>query len=282
MKFLLTHYNIFILLLISQIAVSQTSRLLLVGDSWARQQFTSNIHQNVFEGNNLSAILVVGDTTTISGSKASNWTSTARLQLITDAFNTNPTIDTVQITLGGNDMLDQWNVNFTNQQVDDLLQQIQSNLVIIINHILAINPNIEVVLSFYDYPNFVDTLDKVSCNDIFNNMSQPTPSQINSFFISFEQKMLQLSNNNPRIYQISHFGILQNFYGFIDDGISPGDIALPGDVNLPSPAESLRFASGGQLDCLHINNQSYTLLVQNLFGNYFNNRFSVIFSNGFE
>lgn len=271
-----------IFLLISQIAWSQSVKLLLIGDSWARQQLTSHIHQNVFQDNNLSSILVAGDTTTIGGSRSSQWATANNLQLITDAFTTHPTINTIQLTLGGNDILSLWNVSFTSQQVDDLLLQIQSNLEITINHILAINPNIEVILSFYDYPNFEDTLDRVGCNNIFNNMLQPTTFQLNSMFVSYEQLISQLPNDNPRVFYVSHLGVLQNHFGFPDDGITPGEIPLPGDITLPSPIASLRPLLGGETDCIHISNESYTLLVDNLYANYYHNRFSSIFSNGFE
>ena len=75
---------------------------------------------------------------------------------------------------------------------------------------------------------------------------------------------------------------MQSFFGFPDDGILPGDILPPGDLNKPSPVEAMRdfFVTR---DCFHLSPLGYEFLVQNSFDGYFENRFSQsIFSNGFE
>ena len=277
--------NIFLLIIAIIYATqvsSQTNRLLLVGDSWAGQQFTSHIHTDVFNNNGLTNISVVGDTTTIGGSRSSQWIRDENLQLISNALNINPSIDTVQITLGGNDILSLWNSGYTLGQENILFEGIQLNLLTLIEFILNENPRIEIVLSFYDYPNFEDTLLRQGCANIFNNMQQPSTERLNSIFIDFEEAISEIVNNNPRVYFVSHLGLLQNFYGFPDENINPNDIQLPGDITLPSPVESLRHFLNGEIDCIHLSNLSYSLIIQNLYDNYFYNRFEEIFSNGFE
>ncbi|MCF6299607.1 MAG: SGNH/GDSL hydrolase family protein [Proteobacteria bacterium] len=206
---------------------AQTTRVLIVGDSWAEQQWTDQVHDVVFDANGYGDTTVNGDSTAISGSEAADWVAPSQLQLIADALDSNLDIDTVQLTIGGNDFLAAWSANMS--EPDELLlqQQISANIQTIIDFILLQNADTEVILSFYDYPNFVDTLTGLSgvfCNPLYNDMAQPSPNELNSAATSFEAVYAQLALNNPRVFYVSHLGLMQFNYGFPADGIQPGDL----------------------------------------------------------
>ena len=84
---------------------AQTPRVLIVGDSWAAQQVADNVHQVVFTANGFSQFTVDGANTAISGSEAADWAMADQLALIAEALDAEPSIDTVQLTIGGNDFL---------------------------------------------------------------------------------------------------------------------------------------------------------------------------------
>jgi hypothetical protein len=273
-------------LFISSLVYSQDKRVLIVGDSWAQFQFVDGSHEDVFTDNGYANIDVVGLLTTESGSRASDWAQPDQLQIIIAELQANADIDTVQVTLGGNDFLGNWTADMTNMQVLALQQQIITDLNTIIDTILLYDSRIEVVLSFYDYTNFVDTIDGFSgqlCRDKWEGLGQPTAFEINTAATDFESTYLQIANNNPRVFHVSHLGLMQAYYGFPSDGIAPGDLLPPGNLTLPSPEESMRDTLGlGVSDCFHLSPQSHEYLIQNLFDGYFHQRFDTVFKSSFD
>ena len=266
-------------------AQAQTPRLLLVGDSWAEEQWLDGSHQRVFNANGLSQFSVNGASTTESGTTAAEWSTPAFLQRIADALNAQPTIDTVQLTVGGNDFLDAWNVSLTPTQEMDLQMQILDDLTVITEFILDQRADIELVLSFYDYPNFVDTLNGVTglffCRPLHNDLGQPTPLEINTAASAFISAYAHLADE-PRIFFVDHAGLMQFVFGFPDQNILPGDLPPPGDLNRPSPREALRTRIATNDDCFHLSAEGYDVLVENLFDQYLFTRLDGVFKSGFE
>ena len=80
-----------------------TPRVLLVGDSWAQFMWFDRSLRDVFAANGRPDIVEVGAVTAQGGTTAAEWTDPAMLQMITDELQANPTIDVVQLTIGGND-----------------------------------------------------------------------------------------------------------------------------------------------------------------------------------
>gem|GEM_PF-633925 len=265
-------------LLVPGISAAQETRVLIVGDSWAEEMWEDGSHATVFPAYGLQDILVDGSTTTESGSTANEWKQGAYLQLIADALDSQPSIDTVQLTVGGNDFLDTWNTGFDDKQLDALKDAILFDLNIIIDFILGKNPDIEVILSFYDYPNFVDTLGDIIgalfCEPLFQDLGEPEPVQINEVALEFESLYEDLADDNPRVHFASHFGLMQFHFGFPDDGIPPGQLEPPGDITLPSPVEAMRDRPFLGRDCFHLEPAGYDILVENLVENYYLDRFS--------
>ncbi len=277
---------IYLLALITSFATAQTERVLIVGDSWADQQFTDGIHDQVFSNNGHADIIVANSSTVaISGTTAADWIAPSQLQVIADAISANPDVDIVQLTIGGNDFLNAWSITMTQAQEDALKQQIVTDLNTIVNHILAQRPNIEVILSFYDYPNFVDTISGLggtTCNNLYNDLGQPTVTELNTVGGVFETAYSQIASEHGRVYHVSHFGLMQSFYGFPAQNINPGDILPPGDLSLPSPIEAMRLHAFSIRDCFHLTPQGYTYLIQDVYDGYFAAKFDSIYRNSME
>jgi len=274
-----------VLLLLPLAAQAQSPRILLVGDSWAEEQWLDGSHQRIFTANGLGQFQVDGATTTESGTTAAEWASPIFLQRIADALAAQPGIDTVQVTLGGNDFLDAWNVNLSQAAVLDLQNAILDDLIIITEFILDQRSDIEIILSFYDYPNFVDTLGGLTgllfCQPLHDDLGNPTPLQINTAANQFIGVYAQLADD-PRIHFVDHAGLMQFVFGFPSENILPGDLPPPGDLNRPSPIEALRSRIVPNDDCFHLSSDGYDVLVENLFDQYFFQRLDGVFKSGFE
>ncbi len=278
--------KLLILILLPFYSFAQTPRVLIIGDSWAQLQIDNATHNQVFSDNNFANIIIdpASDNVSDNGKTAADWAQPAQLQIIGNVIAANPDIDTVQLTIGGNDFLNNWSINLTTAQVQTLQQQILSDMTTIVDYVLAQRPEIEVLLSFYDYPNFVDTvsgLPGLICNDKLNTMGTPTVTELNTAAVAFENVYIQIADNNPRVFHVSHTGLMQAFFGFPSQGIPPGQIMPPGDLSKPSPEEAMRDF-GVTRDCFHLSPDGYYYLIQNTFDGYFLERFDALYSNSFE
>jgi lysophospholipase L1-like esterase len=264
-------------------AVSAVEGLLLVGDSWAEQQWTDQAHALAFGVLGFGDVEVYGAATTESGTTAADWVEPTRQQVLIDELALRDDVDVVQLTLGGNDFLAAWTTALTTAEEDALVQAVRADLARIVDAILAERPDVEVLLSFYDYPNFVDTLDGLVglfvCAPLWNDLGQPDPLQLNTASTEFEAAMAALAATHPRVFHVSHLGRMQARFGFPADGIPPGQLTPPGDLSLPSPVEALRLNGD---DCFHLNAQGYDDLVLNQYDGYFEDRFEVIFRSRFR
>lgn len=285
----LTQTVIFFLLL-SPTVFAQNTKVLIVGDSWAQQQYSDDVHDAVFDVNGYPDFEVYkipngDDAVAVDGSTAADWVVPTELAKITNTLMNNPDIDTVQLTIGGNDFLNNWNKNMTMMEVDALKMGIVADIQTIVDAILAVDINIEIIMSFYDYPNFEETTDdfwEFICAGIYNDMQNPSPVEINSMALEFTQAFVEISENNPKVFHVPHWGRMQNAYGWPENGIQPGDIQLPGDVTLTSPLAAMRVHLGFVNDCFHLSAEGYDVLVQALFEDYYHFRFDTIHKSLFE
>ncbi|MEO1085111.1 MAG: SGNH/GDSL hydrolase family protein [Acidobacteriota bacterium] len=265
-------------------AAGATERVLLVGDSWTEFMWVNRTMRDVFADNGRPDIVEVGGPTTISGSTAAEWSQPSNLQLITDALAASPTIDIVQLTIGGNDFLDGqpgggWFVGMTSAEFDAMAARIQSDAQVVIDHILGLDPDIQILLSLYDYANFEDgTL--IGCSGRWGDLGQPTPRQLNQATLDLEAAISSLGDD-PRVTLIGHAGLMQFTFGFPGDNIPPGQLLPPGDLDRPSPEESMFFFFVP--DCIHLSPDGYYAVGQNLWNRYYEAFFTgLVFGDDFE
>ncbi|WP_154222756.1 SGNH/GDSL hydrolase family protein [Marinicella rhabdoformis] len=268
---------------------AQNAKVLIVGDSWAQQQYSDDVHDAVFDVNGYPGIQVLrnadSDLVAIDGTTAADWVVPTELAKITNALVNNPSVDTVQLTIGGNDFLNNWYKSMTMMEVDALKMGIVADIQTIVDAILAVDINIEIIMSFYDYPNFEETTGGITgfiCAGLHNDMENPTPTEINNLALDFTQAFVEIADQNPKVFHVPHWGRMQNAYGWPDNGIQPGDIQLPGDFTLTSPLEAMRLHFGLVRDCFHLGAPGYDILVQALFEEYYHYRFDTIHKSLFE
>ena len=259
---------------------AQQFRVLMVGDSWSWFMTNFSSMRDAFAANGYPDFLEKGDVTAINGSTASDWVAAGNLNLITSELAANPSIDTVQLSLGGNDLLagapgNGWFLGMPTAQEEALLDAVQADIQLVVDHCLAQRPDIEVLLISYDYPNFdgaTGFLGFSFCQDIFADTGQPTIAQTNAILLRLEQRKQAIAAADPRLHYGSNVGWMQFGFGFPSQGIAPGVLVPPGDASRPSPREAI--FSLILRDCIHLNDAGYDIVAQNLFDTYYAARFA--------
>ena len=271
---------------ITSTPVGASPKLLLVGDSWAEfMLFHDSMHQT-FAAHGHPQIEVVGAQTSIGGSTAAFWAEPNQLALIDAELAADPDIRWLQLTVGGNDFGagdsgGGWHTGLDAAASAALFDSIASDVATIGDHLLAMHPQLTIVLSLYDYPNLVESLTlglAGPCTAFWNNVGQPDSLGYNTALTAFTQRLAQLSNGRPRLRHVSHLGLMQLNFGFSDQGIAPGDLPLPGDVQRPSPIESMHE----QQDCLHQSQAGYRAIAEHLYQRIYSDLLGTVFANGFE
>lgn len=254
-------------------AYSSEYKMLLLGDSWVQAMYQMKSFQQVFEQHGYPDFKIKGDKTAIGGTTAAFWAKPEKLDIISTELKDNPSIKYVQIFLGGNDILSGklrkgWHTKLSEQDAVLLYDKIAANMAKIVNCCLNNRPDVKVVISGYDYLNFeyANSIDPngPSCL-LWQNLGCPHPAEINKVFYSLEQKIIALSEENPRLIYVSNFGLMQyNFEGINKD--SNDVYSPPGDINLPCPPTLL---NGNGRDSIHLNPKGYLLVAENLFNKFY-------------
>ena len=265
--------------LLASPALSQ-DRVLLVGDSWAGGLWENRTLRAVFAANGRPDITEWGEFTALGGTTAEGWSQPESLQLLTDELTSYPTLDTVQLTLGGNDFLAApefggWFVGMTPTQEAAMHSRIAANLAVTVDHVLAHSVAMEVVISLYDYLNYRDF--PGACLVLWEELGSPTPRQINDALNRLHDSIAAAFVGNSRVTVIDHRGLMQFTYGFPDENIPPGTLLPPGDLERPSPRQALG-------DCIHLQPDGLFALGQQLWQLYYDQRFNgaSLFTDGFE
>lgn len=253
-------------------------RVLIVGDSWSEFMWVNRSLRRAFADNGRPDLLEKGNRTAISGSEAADWVEPEQLALIADELARNPSIEVVQLTVGGNDMLSGrdgggWYAGMPAAEREALFQQILTDLTTIVDHILVQRSDLEVLISAYDYLNFVDTFSSflfLVCIEQWDDLGRPSPGQLNRALIALEDRMEAFAASRPRVHMVRHNGLMQFVFGFPDRGIAPGQLLPPGDLELPSPIDAMLLDA----DCIHLGSTGYAAIAENLWQGFYADHFA--------
>ena len=260
-----------------------TVKVLMVGDSWAEFMWVARSLRTIFEANGHPEILEEGSTTAISGSTAAEWAQPENLMLISDALANHPEVEVVQLTIGGNDFLagqpgGGWHTAMSVEDFEALQAQVLADAATVVDHILSVRPDLHVLLSQYDYTNFVDSF-LPQCPGTFNDLGQPTPLQINTAATQLQDQVDAFAAARSHVTSVRFLGLMQFHFGFPDEGIDPGDLVPPGDLSRPSPLPSMFLQS----DCFHLGGTGYDLIAQYLWDEFYARQLTgLLFTDGFE
>lgn len=281
-------------------STAATPRVLLAGDSWAQYMWDDNAHNIIFDKFGQADKLAVGRSLgsnpganysgpeyAISGSEAREWVDTARYPWIANVaaeLNAKPTIDSIMFSLGGNDILAGKSDGGYYKDMDldvpgskeALFATVLANSTSIVNAFTAVRPNVDVLVSSYEYPNF--NVSAVYCGvyacpkrrDLSRdpNNALITDAEINAMNIDVETRRIAWTNANPRLHFDNGDGEMHYYFG---DGVSapealphPGQSAplyspFPGGNPLrPSLRSNFRLNLGFiSADPIHLNPAGY-------------------------
>lgn len=304
-------------------------RVAIAGDSWAQYMADDNTHNEVLKIYGQADKIAVSQTFEIgilctdsspssgdyavSGSEARQWADEVNypyLQDLVTALDNNPTIDYVLLSIGGNDILagrsdGGW---YQNMDLDvpgseqALFDQITADIQYILDKIWLSHPDMKIIISGYDYPNFnVSSLwcDFYACgkrkdlsrdedgdNDITGSEHLITDAELNAMMTQIEALRKDMADNDPRLYFDNGQGLMHYYYGYDDGlypGITPGTTALPGgqspytpggNPSTPTDLDNFRtvdVCGVGSLraDPIHLDADAYGYKIKNQFDNIF-------------
>lgn len=228
-------------------------RILIVGDSWAGLTWDYRSFQTALTQAGFNGYDVLGMDTGIGGSTAEEWaTDPAKKALITLELEHNPTIDTVLLFLGGNDVLFALLQNISIDYVRDNIPDVVRNISTVADFILSHRPNLRVLLIEYDYLPL-------------EGIGALLAPAFNGILIEAAQQRFQLAVETDRLYYLSNLGLMQHTYG-IPGRAQPGVAPLPGgppdhspliggDPDRPSPASAFD-------DPIHLTEAGYLVLAK--------------------
>lgn len=256
----------------AQCTETDVTRVLLIGDSWAQFIGTDNVINTTFEkwGHSnykfyTNAVLAE------NGTQTTDFLDTARLNEIAARLAQFPDIDLVHLSLGGNDVLSSWNINFTQAQTDSLLDSVYARLTYLIDFIKAQRPGIRILWSGYAYPNFGEIISDLGplasthpFYSLWDGMGQPTFIQLNTILNDYSAAMDTLAANDPQVDFVRCTGLMQYEVGQTTAlSIPPGGTyaaftaPLPdGFPDYPSPKNTMRNYIVFR-DCFHLSPTAY-------------------------
>ena len=249
------------------------NRVLLVGDSWAAfmngdQTITDGLRIVGHSDKKFTSSLSIAE----NGADTWDFLESGKQTDIQNIIDANPDIDMVHLSIGGNDLLGDWNVSFTQQQTDSLALEVQGRLEAIIDFIENTRPGMRVFWPGYAYPNFEEVIEQIApfqSNHPFfgtwDGMGQPDFATINHILNDMSDSVANYALNDPQFDFVRAQGILQYTYGQDDPlGVAPGgtypafSLPLPlGDPTYPSPIETMRLYAGIFTDCFHLSREAY-------------------------
>lgn len=255
----------------SQCTETPQPKVLLVGDSWAFFMGVDQTINNVFaKWGHTDCTFYTNLTLAENGAETDDFLTPAKQDEILAKLDEYPSIEFIHLSIGGNDALGDWNINYTQGQTDTLIEDISQRLLDVITFIKNARPNIKIFWSGYVYPNFGEVIETSFLGEnhpffgTWDGMGQPNFQQINDILNVFSHRAEVYADTTENVDYVKCPGILQYTFGQPEPlGVAPGGSynaftqPLPfGDHTYPSPKESMRDY-GLTKDCFHLSPQGY-------------------------
>lgn len=256
----------------AQCLETDRDRVLLIGDSWAQFMFNDNTISPLLEKWGHSGYTSYSNSNiSVNGLRTWDLLNPVRQAEIQNQLNLHPEIDYVHVSIGGNDVLYSWNVNYTPFQTDSLLDAVYLRLDSIFDFLKGVRPDIRILWSGYAYPNFGEVIGELGSlqnthpfYNLWQGMGFPTFLQLNGMLNTYSSFIDSLAANDPQVDFVRATGLMQYVFGqstplTVPPGSSypPFTAPLPdGYPDLPSPKASMRnyflFT-----DCFHLSAAGY-------------------------
>lgn len=263
-------------LLNAQCTEDEKNKILLVGDSWAFFMGVDQTINNVMRdwghsGYKYFTNAMIAE----NGAETDDFLLPAKQQEIQAKLNQYPSIEAVHLSIGGNDVLGSWNINFTATQTDSLATAVLMRLDSVITFIKTTKPGIQIIWSGYAYPNFEEVIASAApfqTNHPFygtwQGMGFPHADQINAVQNQFSDMITDFYDGDPQVHFIPATGLMQYVFGQTTPlGVAPGGTYAPFTVPLPtgnpmypSPKTTMRNY-GLTRDCFHLSAAGFYELI---------------------
>lgn len=262
------------------IANEMKDRIIIAGDSWAVFPCDFRSLTKVLSATSMQ---LVNDgrckSTSRLGIEAAEWLGSPEDLALTNILKADARVKYMYLSLGGNDLMSLWNTNMTPAQEQAISDKIISIVQKIMNKYLAINPNLKIVLSGYDFTHFKENHPIPLYSRIYKRMGKPGTHRINSALADFSRSMTQVIDYKNKFY-IHHLGI-SHYY----DGIGPTVLGLPttNSPDLISPYNHPEMVGGNLYyknreesmmlwlklfyDAFHLNEQNYYNVMLHTYNN---------------
>ncbi|MFN0200343.1 MAG: T9SS type A sorting domain-containing protein [Bacteroidia bacterium] len=252
-------------------------KVLLVGDSWAFFMAADQTINNVLEKWGHSHYKYFTNTTLAeNGAETNDFLTATKQDEIAAQLAANPSVEVVHLSIGGNDFLGDWNTSMTQTEVDSMIDSVEARLILVMNFIKSVKPNIQILWSGYTYPNFEEIIESAAPfqtnHPYYSNwedMGFPTFLQINDLLNKVSQRMEQYLLTDPQVHFINATGVLQHTFGQNNPlGVPPSGTYAPysaplplGFPNYPSPQNAMRNYLLTK-DCFHLAPQGFSDLLE--------------------
>lgn len=257
----------------SQCVEIPQNRVLLVGDSWASfmnadQTITQGLKAVGHSDKKFVSSVVIAE----NGAQTDDFLNQDKQDAIQALIDANPSVDIVHLSIGGNDVMGDWNVDYTEQETDSLESAVAGRLEEVVEFLKSTRPGMRVFWAGYTYPNFEEVIEEIApfqsshpFYSTWDDMGQPSFLQINTLLNEFSDSVAAYADSDPQLDFVRAQGILQYTYGQDQPlGVAPGgtyaafDAPLPlGFPEYPSPKETMRLYAGIFTDCFHLSAAAY-------------------------
>jgi len=260
----------------SQVSFSQCTetsqpKVLLVGDSWAFFMNVDRTINNVLkQWGHSNYTYITSGVIAENGAETDDFLKPDKIAEIKRLLDENPSIEVVHLSIGGNDVLGDWKVSFTQAQTDSLKLAVEGRLIQVIDTIKSTRPGIRIFWAGYVYPNFNEVIETSPLQNnhpfygTWSGMEFPSFLELNTLLNDFSGLVEDYANADPQIDFVNCTGLMQYTFGQNTPlGVAPGGtyaagtVSLPaGDPSYPSPANSMRdyFLTK---DCFHLSARGY-------------------------
>jgi hypothetical protein len=260
-------------------------RVMLAGDSWAvfmnaDGTFNNTLRKWGHSDKTCYSNLIISE----NGSETNDFIGGVKQDEIAAQLLANPSIEVVHLSIGGNDVLGDWDVTFTQEQTDSLEAQVTVRLTTILDFIKSVRPGIRIVWSGYTYPNFGEVIGSLPSGaqsghpfyGTWSGMGFPTFTQLNDILNSFSATVEAYTDSDPQVDFVNCTGILQHVFGQNTPlAVAPGGTYAPFEAPLPagfpqypSPANTMRDYFIFK-DCFHLSAPAYSAFLDYQFQKFY-------------
>lgn len=262
----------------SQCVENPTNRVLLAGDSWAAFMFgDATLNEGLKNVGHSDKRSISNVIISENGAETDDFLGQEKQDAIQAVIDGNPSVDIIHMSIGGNDVLGDWNISFTQQETDSLENAVAGRLEDIVAFLKSTRSDVHVFWPGYCYPNFEEVIEEIapfqSSHPFFStwdDMGQPNFLQLNTILNDFSDSVAAFANLDPRMDFVPAQGILQYHFGQQQAlGVAPGGTYMPFEAPLPlgypeypSPIETMRLYAGIFTDCFHLSEEAYLVFFQ--------------------